>query len=140
MCIGIRFVRVRVRSCRYTAMALYAHHTINVSIVRIKTLFDLFAMAGPVIKSWSQRLQTRVRYVDSRRPAYIRNIILYGITICIRVYGYASREHNIIHIHTHTACIKYINDHVCVGVWVYVERRRKSYQTVLNELRGEIKS
>jgi hypothetical protein len=88
-----------VRRSAYTADGIVrVLYTINVSIVRIKTLLDLFAMAGPVIKSRSRRLQTRVRYIDSRRPAYTK----YNIIWDYYTYMDASREHNITHTHTHT--------------------------------------
>jgi len=117
-----------------TTMASYAH-TIIVSIVCIKTQLDLFTMAGSVIKSRSRRLQTHVRYnIDWGRPAYTKYNIVWGYYM----YMDALREYNThtnTHIHTYT---KYINDRVLV--YVCVERRRESYQTVLNELQGEIKS
>jgi len=88
----------------------------NKRFARIKTLFDLFAMAGPVIKSWSRRLRTRVRYAYRLEAPGLYTKYNIVRDYCVYVYGYASREHNIIRTHTHHTYKIYKWSCVCVCV------------------------
>lgn len=72
-CTGIRFVQT------HTAMALY--RTINV--LRVLKHYSIYSRwrVPSLNRDHDDYELVYVMRIDSRRPAYIRNIILYGITV-----------------------------------------------------------